>query len=60
MGLSCLAAISDWRLPAWIKRTLLSVVLTGFLMLSNDKLVRYTWVGTMLAGPRGDHDIEGT
>jgi hypothetical protein len=46
------AFISNWPLPAWIKLTLLSVVLTGFLLLTYDKLVRYTWVGRLLNGPR--------
>ena len=46
------AVISDWPLPWPLKLTLLSLVLTGFLLLTYDKLVRYTWVGRMLNGPR--------
>ena len=46
------ALISQWPLPVWVKLPLLSVVLTGFLLLTYHKLVRYTWIGRMLNGPR--------
>lgn len=46
------ALISQWPLPVWVKLPLLSAVLTGFLLLTYDKLVRYTWVGRMLNGRR--------
>ena len=46
------AVISDWPLPATLKLSLLSAVLTGFLLLTYDKLVRYTWVGKLLNGAR--------
>ena len=46
------AVISDWPLPWPLKLTLLSLVLAGFLLLTYDKLVRYTWVGRRLNGPR--------
>ncbi len=51
----CIAAqavIRQWNLPAWIKLSLLTIVLTGFLLLTYHWLVRYTWIGTFLNGPR--------
>jgi hypothetical protein len=39
-------------MPAWIKLPLFSVVLTAVLLLSYHFLVRYTWVGRFLNGPR--------
>ncbi len=51
----CIAAqavIHTWPLSVWIKWPLLSVVLTGFLLLTYKYLVRYTPIGTMLNGPR--------
>lgn len=44
--------ISEWPLPWLVKLSLLFVVLTGFLLLTYEKFIRYTWVGTMLNGPR--------
>jgi hypothetical protein len=44
--------IKHWPLPGLLKLTLLCLVVTGFLLLTYDKLIRYTWVGTMLNGPR--------
>jgi hypothetical protein len=44
--------IQSWRLPAIVKCLLLTVVVTGFLLLIYDKLVRYRWLGTLLNGPR--------
>jgi hypothetical protein len=46
------AIISQWAMPAWIKLPLFSVVLTAVLLLSYHFLVRYTWVGRFLNGPR--------
>lgn len=46
------AVISRWRAPVWIKLPLFSVVLTAFLLLTYHFLVRYTWVGRLLNGPR--------
>jgi hypothetical protein len=46
------ALISQWVMPAWIKLPLFSVVLTAVLLLSYHFLVRYTWVGRFLNGPR--------
>jgi len=44
--------VRDWPLPALVKFILISVVLTGFLLLVYDRVVRYTWLGTLLNGPR--------
>jgi len=47
----CIAAhavISQWPLPVWIKLPLLSAVLTIFLLLTYQFLVRNTWVGRLL------------
>lgn len=44
--------ISQWAAPAWIKLPLFSVVLIAVLLLSYQFLVRYTWIGRLLNGPR--------
>ena len=44
--------IRNWRVPAIVKCLLLTVVVTGLLLLVYDKLVRYRWLGTLLNGPR--------
>ncbi len=46
------AIISQWAMPVWIKLPLFSVVLTAVLLLSYHFLVRYTWLGRFLNGPR--------
>ncbi len=46
------AVISQWRAPVWLKLPLFSLVLTAFLLLTYHFLVRYTWVGKLLNGPR--------
>jgi hypothetical protein len=46
------AYVQDWALPAWFKLALICGVLAAVLLLSYDKLVRYTWLGTLLNGPR--------
>lgn len=51
----CIAAqafIHTWPLSVWFKWPLLSVVLTGFLLLTYQYFVRYTPIGTLLNGPR--------
>jgi hypothetical protein len=35
-----------------LKCLLLTLAITGFLLLIYDKLVRYRWLGTLLNGPR--------
>jgi peptidoglycan/LPS O-acetylase OafA/YrhL len=44
--------VRDWGLPATVKFVIISTVVTGFLLLLYDKMVRYTWIGRMLNGPR--------
>ena len=44
--------IHTWPLSVWIKWPLLSIVLTGFLLLTYQYFVRYTPIGTMLNGRR--------
>ncbi|MEN9677133.1 MAG: Glucans biosynthesis protein [Verrucomicrobiota bacterium] len=46
------AVISQWPVPVWVKWPLFTVVLTAFLLLTYQFLVRYTWVGRLLNGPR--------
>ena len=46
------AIISQWPLPVWVKLPLFTLVLTAFLLLSYQFLVRYAWVATLLNGPR--------
>ena len=46
------AVISQWPLPVWVKLPLFSLVLTAFLLLTYQFLVRYTWIGRLLNGPR--------
>ena len=46
------ALIADWRAPVWVKLPLFAVVLTAFLLLTYHVLVRYTWIGRLLNGPR--------
>lgn len=46
------AIVSHWPWPAFAKLTLLSVVITAFLLFTYDKMVRYTWLGTLLNGKR--------
>jgi peptidoglycan/LPS O-acetylase OafA/YrhL len=45
-------AVRDWQLPAIVKFGLVCVVVSGFLLLTYQTLVRYTWLGTLLNGPR--------
>ena len=44
--------IRNWPGPALVKLPLLSVVLILILLLSYQLLVRHTWVGRLLNGPR--------
>jgi peptidoglycan/LPS O-acetylase OafA/YrhL len=52
--------IQSWPGPAVLKCLLLTLAITGFLLLIYDKLVRYRWLGTLLNGPRSrrDHSTE--
>ena len=46
------AVIAGWPGPVWIKLPLFSGVLTVFLLLTYQLMVRNTWIGRMLNGPR--------
>ena len=47
-------------LPAIVKFTLLVAGSTIILLVSYQLLVRYTWIGRMLNGPRGRRPVRGT
>jgi peptidoglycan/LPS O-acetylase OafA/YrhL len=44
--------VRDWPLPAVVKFALIVVSVTGVLLLSYEWIVRYTWLGRLLNGPR--------
>lgn len=46
------ALIAEWQFPATLKLAALSAMLIPSLLLSYHTLVRYTWVGRLLNGPR--------
>ncbi len=44
--------VRDWPIPALAKFVLIVVVVTSFLLWTYQYLVRYTWLGRFLNGPR--------
>jgi len=44
--------VQGWPGPAVLKCLLLTLAITAFLLLVYDQAVRYTWLGTLLNGPR--------
>ncbi len=44
--------VAQWELPLALKVTLIAVAVVSFLLLTYEYLVRYTWLGTLLNGPR--------
>jgi len=50
--LAAQVAVRDWPLPAILKFVLICSTVTGVLLVAYHTMVRYTWIGTMLNGPR--------
>ena len=46
------AVVANWPLPAFVKLLLVCVGVIGFLLFTYQHLVRYTWIGRLLNGPR--------
>ncbi len=44
--------VRDWPIPAIVKLAAIVVVVTAFLLWTYETLVRYTWIGRFLNGPR--------
>ncbi len=44
--------VRDWPLPALLKFALITASVTGFLLWNYQTMVRYTWLGKLLNGPR--------
>lgn len=44
--------VRDWPLPATVKFLLLNGLVLGFLLATYQWMVRYTWLGRLLNGPR--------
>ena len=45
-------AVRDWPVPAFAKFLLIVAVVTAFLLWTYQIMVRYTWLGRFLNGPR--------
>jgi hypothetical protein len=51
--------VRDWPLPAFAKLLLIVAVVTSFLLWTYQIMVRYTWLGRFLNGPRAPHQRVG-
>ena len=50
--LAAQVAVRDWSLPATAKFVLICSSVTGVLLVAYHTMVRYTWIGAMLNGPK--------
>ena len=46
------ALVANWPLPAFVKLLIVCIGVIGFLVFTYHYLVRYTWIGRLLNGPR--------
>jgi peptidoglycan/LPS O-acetylase OafA/YrhL len=44
--------VRDWPMPAVMKFVIICTAVTGVLLIAYQTMVRYTWIGRMLNGPR--------
>ena len=44
--------VQTWQLPAVVKFTVVCALVSALLLFTYQTLVRYTWLGTLLNGPR--------
>ena len=52
--------VREWPVSPFVKFTLICIILTGFLLFTYQTLVRYTWLGKILNGPRTRPSVESS